>query len=107
MGASLPRAAEAHIKVEHCFNNSGDTMLERVATQLGRLRDRRNEADYRLSEQGVEDARTVELVLTEARRAMGTIKERSTSSDRDAIVAAIEEWSRSTQARLFPDTAGL
>ena len=34
MGASLPRAADAHAKLEHCFNNSGDTVLQRVASRL-------------------------------------------------------------------------
>ncbi|MEW6750536.1 MAG: hypothetical protein AB1505_06110 [Candidatus Latescibacterota bacterium] len=103
MGASLPHAAEAHAKLEHCLNNSGDTKLKRVATQLGRLRDQRNLADYRLDATQPENPRTVLLLLAEARRAMDIIQERAISTDRDSISGSMREWSRRTSSGLFGD----
>jgi hypothetical protein len=93
---SIPvvRNAAGHGEVLRFIGNSGDADLQQVASELVRLRNKRNAADYDLSARDIEDQKTVQLLVDRARRVIVTLDQCAAPPRSTKIVAAIQEYRR-------------
>ena len=70
MGFRLSSGPAGHGEVRNRLSNSGDPEVMRVGTQLGQLHSQRIAADYRLRNTNVENPKTAQAVVQQARRMM-------------------------------------
>lgn len=102
MGFKVNQGPSGHANVQNRLNNSGSNELSRASSQLGLLRTRRIEADYRLDRKNVENRKTAEALVKEAERVIQILDTQCVGSRRDNIIKAIREYDRVTSGGPIP-----
>lgn len=90
MGFSISKNSEAHDAVCWHFNNSGDEDLKKIATKIGELRAKRNQADYQLNRTDVESKENAKLYVMSAGRIIESIEKCSKVKDSKLITEKIQ-----------------
>jgi hypothetical protein len=92
MGFHISENPGGHGELEHRLSNSKHIEIEKVGSQLGDLRSRRIQADYRLERREVETRKNAQALVQQA-SAMITVLDRCcTGPDRPKIVEGIREY---------------
>src|SRR5215218_4031517 len=93
---SIPvvRNAAGHGEVLRFLGNAGDADLTQATSELARLRNKRNAADYDLLARDVEDQKTVQLLVDRASWVIATLDRCAAPPRSTSIVAAIQDYRR-------------
>src|SRR5688572_4081243 len=67
-GFRISKGPQAHGEVINRLLNSKNAAVERVGSQLGDLKNKRNDADYELEDKKVENINTVNFCVADAKR---------------------------------------
>jgi len=92
MGFRITEGPTGHGEVRNRLNNSGDSEIKSVATQLGDLYTMRIHADYRLSRTDVESRKTAQTAVENAKKIVETLNSVCLGPNRPQIISAIKEW---------------
>jgi hypothetical protein len=92
MGFRLSSGPAGHGEVRNRLSNSGDPEVRRVGSQLGQLQSQRIAADYRLHNTSVENPKTAQAVVQQARRMIQILDACFAEPKRPQIMQAIQEW---------------
>jgi hypothetical protein len=76
------------------LNNSNDTEVVKAGSKLGDLQSQRNQADYRLNNTDVEDEKTAQALVEEAKRIIQTLDGCRGGPKGVEIKKAIQDWGR-------------
>lgn len=92
---SVRRDASGHTDAYQYLSNSKDAEMERAGNSLDDLRTKRNQADYRMSEVGVEKEKTATALVNQASEIIVAVGECRRERQRmDAVKTAIKAWQR-------------
>lgn len=92
MGFSVSKGSNAHGDVEHKLGNSGNIEIEKVGNQLASLRSKRIEADYRLNKTNIENRKTAQALVLQAKRMIQTLDTFVSGSEKKKIKKSIQEY---------------
>jgi uncharacterized protein (UPF0332 family) len=95
MGFRLSRGPAGHGEVRNRLSNSGDPEVMRVGHQLGSLQSQRIAADYRLDHTNIENPKTAQAIVQQARRMIQILDVCFAEPKRSHIRRAIQAWERS------------
>ena len=92
-GCTISKGPQAHGDVILRLQASNNSAVQRVGSQLRDLKGKRNDADYDLEDQKVEDIKTVKFWVADAKRNIDTLDKIVVGGpDREAIISAIRAW---------------
>ena len=94
MGFEIQEGPGGHGDVWRRFSNSGDNELMRVGSQLRELHTRRIHADYRLERKEIEDQKTGQTLVEQAKRMIQILDGCSSEPRRTLVTRAIQEYER-------------
>ena len=86
------RHGESHVQVRMLFLGCTNEEARRVGRHLDELRDRRNDADYDLNADDVNDFNNARLYVAIAARTIKRIKEFSEPGQQDALITEMRQW---------------
>ena len=86
-----------HQDVCMALNNSNDTELIKAGSQVGDLQSIRNQADYRLNNKDVEDEKTAQAIVEQAKRIIQTLDGCCGGTKSVEIKKAIQEWGQKVE----------
>jgi hypothetical protein len=87
IGCPVPEDAQGHKKAYRYLNNCGDSFLVQAGTNLDLLRDRRNDADYKLHNNEIEKKANVQGYLNVAHQVVRRLDDCGASVTRKSSVA--------------------
>lgn len=96
MGFSLSTGPAAHGEIQHLLNNSGNQEVTKVGSQLGDLRSKRIEADYRFNRHGIESQKTAKALVVQAGNMISILDTHCSGPQRSNIIAALKEYKEIT-----------
>lgn len=99
MSITLPKGSEAHQRVRIYLHNSGDKEVEGVGSQLSILQGQRVDADYHLRYLGIENAKTVETIVTKAKQMIETLDRCCFGQNRNQIIAKVKAYEALIEGR--------
>jgi hypothetical protein len=91
-GFRISEGPGGHGDVWNRLSNSGDTEVMKVGSQLSNLYAMRIHADYRLYRTDVENQKTAQGLVEQAKRMIKILDENFSGSKRAQIVKAIQDW---------------
>jgi hypothetical protein len=94
MGFRLSSGPAGHGEVRNRLSNSGDPEVMRAGSQLGQLQNQRIAADYRLCHASVENPKTAQAVVQQARRMIQILDACFAEPKRTQIMQAMQAWER-------------
>jgi len=94
MGFRIDKGPGRHQDVCMRLNNSNDTEVTKAGSQLVDLQSRRNQADYRLDNTDVEDQKTAQALVEQARRIIQILDGCCGGPKTAEIKKAVQEWER-------------
>lgn len=97
MGCTIDKGPGGHGDVRMRLNNSGDMEVTKAASWLGDLQTKRNKADYRLDNKDVENQKTAQALVEQARWIIVTLDGCHGGSRGAQIKKQVQEWERKTR----------
>jgi len=91
-GFRISEGPSGHGDVWNRLSNSGDTEVMKVGSQLSDLYAMRIHADYRLSRTDVENQKTAQGLVEQAKRMIKILDENFSGSKRPQIIKTIQDW---------------
>ena len=91
-GFRISEGPGGHGDVWNRLSNSGDTEVMKVGSQLSNLYAMRIHADYRLYRTDVENQKTAQGLVEQAKRMIKILDEIFSGSKRAQIIRAIQDW---------------
>jgi len=92
MGFPISENPGGHGELEHRLSNSKHIDIEKVGSQLGDLRSRRIQADYRLERREVETRKNAQAIVQQASTMIMVLDKCCTGPDRPKVVEGIREY---------------
>ena len=92
MGFPIRENASGHGELEHRLSNSKHIDIEKVGSQLGDLRSRRIQADYRLERREVETRKTAQAIVQQPSTMIMVLDKCRTGPDRPKVVEGIRDY---------------
>jgi len=86
MGFHISKNPSGHSELEHRLSNSKHIEIEKVGSQLGDLRSRRIQADYRLEKREAETRKNAQALVQQASEMIAVLDRFCTGPDRPKIV---------------------
>jgi uncharacterized protein (UPF0332 family) len=94
MGLRISTGPSRHQDVRMALNNSNDTEVIKAGSKLGDLQSKRNQADYRLNNVDVEDEKTAQALVEQAKGIIQTLDGCCGGPKSIDIKKAIQDWGR-------------
>jgi uncharacterized protein (UPF0332 family) len=92
MGFTVKTDHKGHTQVQHYLNNTGESELSQVSSQLSSLQTKRNKADYRLTDVEIENQRIALAAVSQATRMVQLLERCTAGPNRSAIIQAIADY---------------
>jgi len=92
MGFQISESPSGHGELEHRLSNSKHIDLEKVGSELGDLRSRRIQADYRLERREVERRKNAQAIVQQASSMIMVLDRCCTGLDRPKVIEGIREY---------------
>ena len=97
MGFRISTGPAGHAEVHRLLNNSGDPEITKVGSQIGDLRSKRIEADYRLRRSSVENKKTANALVKQAGKMIEILDKQCSGSARSKIITAMAKYKELTR----------
>ena len=100
VGFAVQNTPAAHLAVQFAFNNAGDTVLRKVATDLGKLHAKRRAADYELKNLFPEQLSYAQEVIKTAADDIAwldDVRDTAVPERTGAIAVAVSKWLKAAQ----------
>lgn len=92
LGVGVPEDANGHKEACYRLSNCADQSMASAGRDLDMLRGRRNNADYKMRDASVENARVAEALVEQARKVIETVVTCQDPQRVDQIKTAIKAW---------------
>ena len=100
VGFAVQNTPAAHLAVQYAFNNAGDAVLRKIATDLGKLHAKRRAADYELKNLSPEQLSYAQEVIKTAADDIAwldDVRENAPPERTGAVAVAVSRWLKLAQ----------
>jgi len=101
LGFRIPKNASGHGEVWNRLSNSGDKEIMNVGSKLQTLHGMRLRADYRLDKKEVENQKTAQGVVQDAKKMIEILDINFSEQNKAEIIKAIQDWEQKVSGGKF------